>query len=130
MYNKDEEKKKMLGMLQSASQDEIQYTKQQNFERAVSLALDEMTELEQEYNRFISRVSHLEVFQHAVKEPLTHDMSKMLQNLKYLIEKNYTKDEKEKMPENVLEQVRATQQKRVELLQKVARRYLSKPKKD
>lgn len=128
MYNKEEERAKVLGMLQSVSQDEIQYTKQQNFERAISLAVDEVQELQQEFERFISRVSHLEVFHDSVKEPLTHDMTKMLQNLKYLIEKNYTKEEKEKMPENVLNQVKAQQQKRVELLQKVAKRYLARKK--
>lgn len=126
MYDKEEQKQKVLEVLRSSSQGEIQYTKKQNFERAVSIAVDEVNDLKHEFDRFISRVSHLEVFQDSIKEPLTHDMTKMLENLKYMIEKNYTKEEKEQMPENVLNQVRATQQRRVELLQKVARRYLAR----
>jgi hypothetical protein len=78
----------------------------------------------------MNEVSHLEVFQHAIKEPLTKDMEKMIQNLKYLITKNYTKEETENMPENVQKQVRATQEKRYELFRKVARRYLTRPKQD
>jgi hypothetical protein len=128
MYNKEEQRLIVLEMLRKSSQNEVQYTKQQNFERAVSFALDEIKELEQQFNQFVNSVSHLEVFQDAVKEPLTQDMSKMIQNLRYLVEKNYTKEEKEKMPENVLNQVRATQERRVELLKKIARRYLSRSK--
>jgi hypothetical protein len=130
MYNREEERATVLKLLRESSQVEMQYTKQQNFERAVSLAMDEVKEIEQEFNRFLGRVSHLEVFQHTMKEPLTQDVSKHLQNLSYMITKNYTKEEKESMPYEVLEQVKATQDKRVDLLQKVARRYLSKAKRD
>jgi hypothetical protein len=130
MYSKEEEKQKILGMLRLSSQGEMQFTKQQNFQRAIEFAVDELNELEYAFEKFISEVSHLEVFQTSLKEPLTNDVSKHLQNLKYLIQRNYTDEEKNKMPQEVLNQVRATQQRRVEILQQVARRYLSKPRTD
>lgn len=130
MYDAEKEKQNVLGMLREASQEEIKYTKDENFKRAVSFATDEVLEFEQLFNKFISDVSHLEVFQDSIKEPLTKDMGKMIHNLKYLIEKNYTAEDKEKMPAEVLQQVRASQEKRITLLKKVARRYLSPPKQD
>lgn len=130
MYNKEQAKSSVLGVLKQVSQEEVKFTKQENFERAIQLANDEVDDFEKLYNKFMNDVSHLEVFQHAIKEPLTRDMDKMLQNLRYLIVKNYTKQETENMPENVQNQVRATQEKRYELLGKVARRYLNRPKQD
>lgn len=128
MYDKEQQKEMVRQLLKDSSQSEIQYTKQQNFERAISIAVDEVKEIRTEFDKFISNVSHLEVFQATIKEPLTRDMSKMLENLQYLIEKNYTQEDKQKMPETVLEQVRASQQKRIDLLKRVAKRYLSRPK--
>lgn len=130
MYNRESVRSNVLGMLQQVSQDEVKFNKQQNFERATQIALSEVEDFEKLFHKFLSDVSHLEVFQHSIKEPLTRDMEKMTQNLKYLIQKNYTKEEREGMPENVLNQVRATQEKRYELFRKVARKYLSKPKQD
>lgn len=130
MYDQELEKSKIRELLTSSSHGELTYTQEENFKRAISLALDEVNDFENLFNKFVTDVSHLEVFQESIKEPLTKDMSKMIQNLKYLIEKNYTKEERENMPEDVLRQVSATQEKRVSLLRRVARRYLSRPKSD
>lgn len=127
MYDKEEQKTRILGMLKDTSQDEIKYNKDQNFLRAIEFALDEVQELEQQYRKFVQSVSHLEVFHEMVREPLDKDMSKMVQNLKYLIEKNYTKEDKEKMPQEVLSQVKATQDRRINLLKKIALRYFHRP---
>lgn len=115
-------------MLRASSQGEVQNNKQQNFQRAISLAKDELDDFEKIFNKFISDVSHLEVFQYAFKEPLTRDVEKMVQNLRYLVERNYSKEETENMPEEVLNQVKASQDKRFELLKRIAVRYLQKPK--
>jgi hypothetical protein len=128
MYDKEKQKQKVLEMLRELSHDEMQYTKKQNFERAITFALDEVVELEQQFNHFLNRVSHLEVFQTIMKEPLTQEMNKSISNLRYLIEKNYTKEEKEQMPEDVFNQVQATQERRIDLLRNIARRYLSRTK--
>jgi hypothetical protein len=127
MHDKAKEKEKVLGILRMISQDEMKFNKQQNFERAIAIALDEVNDFERLFRLFISDVSHLEVFQQSIKEPLTRDMEKMIHNLRYLIEKNYTKEDKASMPENVLNQVRATQDKRFNLLKKVAQKYLHRP---
>ena len=128
MYNKEQEKIKVLGILKEISQSEVQYTKELNFQRAISIALDEVDEFERKYDQFIADVSHLEVFHDALKEPLTKDIKQMIENLKYLIQKNYTQEDKVKMPQDVLNQIRSTQERRIQLLKKVARRYLSRPK--
>lgn len=130
MYNKEKEKERILQMLKDTSQYEVKYTKEDNFLRAIEFALDEVREFEEEYNKFISRVSHLQVFQDVVKEPLTKSMGKWVQNLKYLIEKNYTKEDREKMPADVLKQVKSTQDRRINLLKNVARTYFHRPKPD
>lgn len=128
MYNREEERLKILSILHEVSQTEVPYTKELNFQRAISLALDEVHEIEQRYNQFIADVSHLEVFHDALKEPLTQDAGQRFNNLKYLIEKNYTQEEKSNMPQDVLNQIRSTQERRIQLLKKVAKRYLSRPK--
>lgn len=128
MYDKEQEKAKVLGVLKEASQDEIKFTKDQNFFRAIDFALGEVDELNQEFNRFMDRVQHLEVFQESVKDPLVKDMSKLMETLRYLIEKNYTPEDKVKMPKDVLDQVKATQDRRINLLKRVARKYFHRPK--
>lgn len=126
----DQTKEFMLGMLRKSSQEEIQFTKDQNFIRAIDFALEEVEELQQQYVKFIQSVQHLVVFQEIVKEPLTKDMQKMTQNIKYLIEKNYTKEDRDKMPIEILGQVKSSQEKRLKLLTDVARKYFHHPKKD
>jgi hypothetical protein len=128
MYNREEEKAIMLSLVRTLGQEEVKFNKQQNFERAIELALDEISELEQKLHQFVADVDHLEVFQHSMKESLTREMDKMISGLRYLITKSYTQVEKDNMPAEVLEQVRITQQRRMELLKKVAMRYLVKPK--
>ncbi len=130
MYDKEQMRSKVLELLKENSQDEIKNIKQENFERAISIALDEIDEFERFFNQFMDDVKHLEVFQHAIKEPLEQDIYKITSHLKYLIEKSYTKEETEKMPETVFEQVRVSQERRIDLLRRVAKRYLSRPKSD
>lgn len=126
MYDKQVVREKVLNMLNDFSQSEIQFSRQQNFHRAISFALDEVTEMEQAFDKFVQSVSHLELFKEVVQEPLSKESSRVFKNLRYLIEKNYTKEETEKMPQNVFSSVQSSQQRRVELLQKVARKYLTK----
>lgn len=123
MYNGYEEREKILEMIKNSSQDEMKFTKNENFFRAIDFALDELNELENEFNKFIQSVEHLEVYQEMVKEPLVKDTTRMIQNLKYLIEKNYTKEDQASMPSEVLQQVKATQDRRIKLLQNVAKKY-------
>ncbi len=130
MYDKEQMKSKVFDLLKDATHHEMKFSKQENFERAISLAIDEILEFESIYNRFITDASHLEVFQHSIKGPLETDVNNMISHLKYMVEKNYTKEEVNKMPEEVLKQVRATQEKRIHLLKNVARRYLFHPQSD
>ncbi|PFV35743.1 MULTISPECIES: hypothetical protein [Bacillus cereus group] len=126
MYDKQLVREKVLKMLNEYSPSEKQFTREENFHRAVSFALDEVTEMEQAFDKFVQSVGHLELFKEVVHQPLTKEGTRVFQNLRYLIEKNYTKEETQKMPENVFNQVQSSQQRRVELLQKVAKKYLAK----
>lgn len=61
-YDKEIQKQRVLGYVRSSTQTELQYTKKQNFERAIQFSLDEVNELEMAFQEFIKKVSHLEVF--------------------------------------------------------------------
>lgn len=128
MGENNQRKQEVLEILKKVSQDEIKFNKEENFKRAVHFAIDELEEFENELSIFLGRVQHLELYQEIIKEPLLTNMNKITTDLRYLIEKNYTKEEREKMPENVYNQVKKSQEKRIELLKKVAKRYLSKAK--
>ena len=127
MYIKEEEKTFMLHVVRELSKDHVKFNQQQNFERAISLAQDEIQEFEALFTKFVNDVSHLEVFQYSIKEPLTRDITKMVSNISYLVNKSYSQEEKDSMPEEVLNNVRATQQKRYELLKNIAQRYIARP---
>lgn len=127
MYDKSQERAKVLSIVQSFREYDIKFTKQQNFERAVQLSLDELEEFNQAFDRFIQDVSHLEVFQHSLKDQLIQDKERLAKGVSYLISKNYSKAEKENMPHDVLVQVESTQRRRFDLLKRVAVRYLSRP---
>lgn len=129
MYDKQKEREAALKIINTLYQDEMQNARKQNFQRAIDIAVDEITEIEQAYQAFLKQVEHLELFKEVIQEPLHKDVTRMTQNLKYMIEKNYTQEELNRMPEHVREQVRTTQDRRVELLKKVAKKYLSKPTK-
>lgn len=130
MYNKEQERASILGVVRELAQSEVKFTKQQNFERAISLAKDELAEFDMYFKKFVTDVSHLEVFRDSIKEPLTKDVSKLSQSIEYLITRNYTQAERESMPHEVQQQVKATQERRFTLLRKVAQRYLRKPQTD
>jgi hypothetical protein len=123
MYDVAKEKEKILSIVKDVAKIEVKYTKEQNFFRAISFALDEVNEAEKSYLNFMDSISHLVIFEEMVQGQLHTDMQKLFQNLRYLIEKNYTQGDKQKMPEDVLNQVKATQDRRIELLKKVARKY-------
>ncbi|MBU5262024.1 hypothetical protein [Bacillus atrophaeus] len=127
MYNKEEEKQKVLSWLKQSSQQENKFTKKQNFARAISFALGEVDEFQEELNIFLSKVSHLQVYQEMIKDPFTKYTESSLKDLRYLIEKNYSDEEIQAMPKETYNQLRVAQEKRIELLRKVAQQYIATP---
>lgn len=125
LFDAEKERLKVLSILDEISQDEIKITKSELFKNSINVALDEMDEFEKEFKKFVNNVSHLEVYKEIIHNPLTRDVEKMIKNVRFLIEKNYTKEEKEHMPIEILQQVQASQERRMRLLQNVARRYFS-----
>lgn len=129
MHDVQKEKEKILNLMNHISSYENKMSKNELFQQSIQFALDEVNEMEQEFNQFIQRVSHLEVFQEFLKHSLIDNFDKVSSNLKYMITKNYTQEEKDNMPFEVLQQVQSTQEKRMRLLQNIARKYLSSQKK-
>lgn len=127
MYNKAEEKQKVLSWIKQSSQQENHFTKKQNFARAISFALGEVDEFQEELNRFLSRVSHLQVYQEMIKDPFRKYTENSLKDLKLLIEKNYSDEEIQAMPKETFNQLRLAQEKRMDLLRKVAQVYIVTP---
>ncbi|MCD7911051.1 hypothetical protein KC480_05865 [Bacillus velezensis] len=130
MYSKEGEKQKVLSWLKQSSSQERNFTKKQNFVRAISFALGEVDEFEEELKRFLSNVSHLQVYQEMIRDPFSKYMQSSLKDLRYLIEKNYSEDEIQAMSKETHNQLKMAQQKRVVLLRKVAQQYITLPNED
>lgn len=127
-YNRDVQKEEVLALLRKVAQESPKNTKLENFHKAVGFAVDEIHEFRQQFDKFIDSVSHLQVFQDFIEKPLTADIKKLTDSAEYLVTKNYTKEEKENAPSQMLEQINASQEKRAMFLQRIARKYLGKKK--
>jgi hypothetical protein len=129
-YDAQQEKQRLYDLLSPVADQEKQLTKKHLFNISVGIALDEIDEFEKEYKKFLEKVNHLQVYQEVIKQPLVNNMDKIIRDLRFLIEKNYTEEELEKMPADVYEQVVKSQKQRVEILKKVANIYLKNYRKE
>lgn len=123
-YDPQQEKQKIYQILSQFQEHEQQMDKRKYLRMSIDLALDELREFEQLYHRFLEEIKHLVIYQEIIKDPLVRNMEHLLRDLRYLIEKNYTKEELEKMPADVYQQVVQSQKLRAELLKKIAKKYL------
>jgi NifB/MoaA-like Fe-S oxidoreductase len=123
-YDPQQEKQKIYEILSQFQEHEQQMEKRKYLKMSIALALDELEEFEQLYRRFLKEVGHLVVYQEIIKDPLVRNMENLLRDLRFLIEKNYTKEELEQVPSDVYQQIIQSQKQRAELLKKIARKYL------
>ncbi|OXB94865.1 hypothetical protein [Parageobacillus galactosidasius] len=123
-YDPQQEKQKIYEVLSQFQEHEQQMEKRKYLKMSITLALDELEEFEQLYRRFLKEVGHLVVYQEIIKDPLVRNMENLLRDLRFLIEKNYTKEELEQVPSDVYQQIIQSQKQRAELLKKIARKYL------
>jgi hypothetical protein len=123
-YDPQQEKLKIYEILSQFQEHEQQMEKRKYLKMSIALALDELEEFEQLYRRFLKEVKHLVIYQELIKDPLVRNMENLLRDLRFLIEKNYTKEELEQVPTDVYQQIVQSQKQRAELLKKIAKKYL------
>ena len=123
-YDPQQEKQKIYEILSQFQEHERQMEKRKYLKMSIELALDELEEFEKIYRRFLKEVQHLVVYQEIIQDPLVRNMENLLRDLRFLIEKNYTKEELDKVPTDVYQQIVQSQKQRAELLKKIAKKYL------
>jgi predicted ATP-dependent protease len=122
-YDPNQEKEKIYEWLSQFRDYEKQIEKKQYIQRSIQLALEEMDEFEQLYQQFLRSVQHLVVYQSLIRDPLATNMDHMIKSIRFLIEKNYTKEELDRVPEDVYQQIIKSQKQRADLLKAIATRY-------
>ncbi|WP_067923885.1 hypothetical protein [Alicyclobacillus shizuokensis] len=125
MYDKEVERQKAYAFVSKNLQLEEDLDKKQKFQRAIDFAMDEVAEFEQLLEDFKKRVGHLHVYRLILAPHFEEFMQHSLKSLRTLIEKNYTQEELDQMPESVYNQVVEIQKKRVELLRNIAKTYFT-----
>ena len=124
-YDPAMEKIKAIDFVNQSMGLEIQYNKQEKVQRAITIALEELQEFEQKCNRFIESVEHLCAFDDLIRPMFMNHVTQILQQAKHMMEKTYSQEELAALPEHVYNEIVTVQKKRVEVLKKVAARYLS-----
>lgn len=123
-YDPHQEKEKVYEALSKAYLEGNQLKKEEIFEKAISIALDELKEFTIKFDEFFKSVSHLVVFEDLMKDLLVKGAKQYISDAKYLIEKNYTTEELDAMPEEIYSKVLRTQRSRRDLLQKISKKYI------
>lgn len=123
-YDPLEERDRIYELLSVSKIEDNHLAKKELFDESITFALSEYQELAISYDNFFKSINHLVIFNHAIKGKVMKETINMLRELKFLIEKNYEKEELEKMPTAVYDQVLHTQKQRADLLKQVAETYL------
>jgi polyribonucleotide nucleotidyltransferase len=123
-YDRELERQKAYEFVEKSLGLEANLSKQEKVLRAIEFAKDELHELDQELHKFLESVNHLHVFNELLRKPFEQYIKSMIQQATYMLEKDYTQEELDQMPEHVYEQVVEVQKKRVEVLKKIARTYM------
>ena len=90
---------------------------------AIDISMDELSELNAEFDEFVKRVSHLTIFEHLYKAVIEPYWSKLDADARHLIKKNYTTEELELMPKESYKWIVKEQRTRLELLKSIAIKY-------
>ncbi|QHW35764.1 hypothetical protein GZH47_33260 (plasmid) [Paenibacillus rhizovicinus] len=125
LYNPTMEKIKAIDFVNQSMAFERDFDKTDKVRRAIQIALDEILEFENSYRNFSQQNQHLQVFQHLLKPILDERMGQMINHARHMMEKTYTTDELQELPEHVYQDVIAVQKQRVEVLKKIAKSYFS-----
>jgi superfamily II DNA or RNA helicase len=124
-WDRESERKKAYELVEQSLILESQMSKKEKIQRTIEIAKDELKELDEKLHEFLKSVDHLHVFNELLRKPFEQYITHMIQQATYMIEKDYSQEELEQMPENVYNQVVEVQKKRAEILKKIAKSYLS-----
>jgi len=122
-WDLEQERMKAFQFVEKSYEQEKQGLKKLKLQQTINIAKDEISEINQEFQSFLHKVEHLVVFQELFSEPIKALMQQMLESSCYFLEKNYSKDEINEMPDDVYRQVAASQERRKEVLKKLALKY-------
>lgn len=125
-FNPNREKERVQEILKQNEKYEKQYKNKNLLKKSIQIALEEVDEFEKYYYEFISNISHLVIFKELIQSPIEVNMEKIIKDLRFLMAKNYSKEELEKMPDDVYQQVVQNQKQRADILKKIVKTYLSK----
>mgnify|MGYP001180975232 CR=1 FL=1 len=125
-FNPIREKERVQEILKQNEKYEKQYKNKNLLKKSIQIALEEVDEFEKYYYEFISNISHLVIFKELIQSPIEVNMEKIIKDLRFLMAKNYSKEELEKMPDDVYQQVVQNQKQRADILKKIVKTYLSK----
>ncbi|SFJ63819.1 hypothetical protein SAMN02799624_05303 [Paenibacillus sp. UNC496MF] len=124
-YYRESERQRAYELVGQSIGMESDISKQEKVQRAIEFAKDELVELDQELQKFMEKVRHLHVFDALIRHPFEAHVDSLKQQAIYLLEKDYTQEELDQMPEHVFDTVVVVQKKRVEVLKAIARTYLN-----
>jgi hypothetical protein len=123
MWDRETERQKAYDFVVQSMTMQTDLTKQEKIEKAIGIAKEELVEVDEKLASFLESVNHLHVFKELLEKPFIQYITQMKQQANYMLEKNYSKEELDQMPESVFNQVTEVQKKRVEILKKIAKTY-------
>lgn len=123
MYRPEEEKERILHMLQ---QDSLLDDQPDLLSRTIEFAIEELDEFEQKFHHFLESVAHLNVYQDLIAAPMYKGAIQMIDQAKYLIERNYTQTELDAMQETEFNDIVKIQKRRKDVLRKIAKMYFNR----
>jgi spore coat protein CotH len=120
-YDPSHEKEKILLYLQE--QNEYVLDKKQMMHNAILFAVEQFDELKLKTDQFIQHISHLDVYQHLIKDKFEKGIFQMIDHAKMFIEHNYEEEELSMLSKKELHDVIHSQKKRYELLKIIAKKH-------
>lgn len=125
MFDPNREKERVYELLSSSKVDEIHFTREELLQKSLDIAKDEYDELVKAYANLYKSINHLVISQQPIHLSLMKEVEQRLRNIKEFIEKTYTREELDQMPDHVYSTIVHTQKDRAEYLKKIANTYLN-----
>lgn len=122
-FNTQKEKAKIYDMLATTRKAENELTKEIIMKKAIDISMEELEELNQEFEKFLKNVSHLSIYEYLYKDVINPYWRKLDTDAQHLIKKNYTPEELEMMPREAYNTILKQQKIRLDLLKGITKNY-------
>ena len=110
-------------MLHGTVKEEQQQSKEIVMKKAIEISMDELEELNKEFEKFTEKVAHLSIYQYLYKDVVGPYWAKLDTDAQHLIKKNYTAEELELMPRETYNTILKQQKIRLDLLKGIVKHY-------